>query len=306
MMDENKLSVVTGAFGYTGKYIARRLLDQGSRVRTLTRTPVSRSPFGDQVEVHPLDFADQAGLVRGLEGAGTLYNTYWIRFARGRLTHETAVENLRVLFRAAREAGVRRVVHISITNASEYSLLSYFRGKALAERALRESGLSYGIVRPALLFSNEDILANNIAWFLRRFPVFPIAGSGRYLVQPVSVEDVARLAVEAGAGNEDTAIDAVGPETFAFEEFVRVIARRVGSRSRILRVSPAAALLAAGIVGLLVRDIVLSRWEIDGLMANLLVSEGPPTAPTRFTEWLEAEGASLGQRYASELARHYR
>ena len=306
MMGQPGISVVTGAFGYTGKYIAKRLLDQGSRVRTLTRTPVSRSPFGDDVEARPLDFGDPQELVASLEGADILYNTYWVRFARGGVTHDTAVENSRALLRAAVEAGVRRVVHVSITNATQDSPLPYFRGKALAEMAVRDSGLSYAIVRPTVLFSPEDILINNIAWFLRRFPLFPIPGRGGYPVQPVFVDDVARLAIEAGSGVDDVAIDAVGPETFAFEEMVRLLARRVGSRSRLVRTPPPAALLAARIAGRLVRDVVLTKDELDGLMAGLLVSADPPTAPTRFTEWLEAEGASLGQRYASELARHYR
>ena len=305
-MDPNKLSVVTGAFGYTGKYIARRLLEQGSRVRTLTRTPVSRSPFGEDVEVRPLDFGDPPQLVASLDGADILYNTYWVRFARGGVTHDTAVENSRALLQAAVEAGVRRVVHISITNATQDSPLPYFRGKALAEMAVRDSGLSYAIVRPTVLFSPEDILINNIAWFLRRFPLFPIPGRGGYPVQPVFVDDVARLAVEAGKGVDDVAIDAVGPETFTFEEMVRLLARRVGSRSRLVRTPPSAALLAARIAGRLVRDVVLTKDELDGLMAGLLVSADPPTASTRFTTWLEAEGASLGQRYASELTRHYR
>ena len=306
MMGQPSISVVTGAFGYTGKYIARRLLDQGSRVRTLTRTPVSRSPFGEDVEVRPLDFGDPPQLVASLDGADILYNTYWVRFARSGVTHDTAVENSRALLQAAVEAGVRRVVHISITNATQDSPLPYFRGKALAEMAVRDSGLSYAIVRPTVLFSPEDILINNIAWFLRRFPLFPIPGRGGYPVQPVFVDDVARLAVEAGTGVDDVAIDAVGPETFAFKEMVRLLARRVGSRSRLPPTPPWAALLAARIAGRLVRDVVLTKDELDGLMAGLLVSADPPTAPTRFTEWLEAEGASLGQRYASELARHYR
>ena len=300
------ISVVTGAFGYTGRYIARRLLDQGSQVRTLTRTPASGSPFGDQVEVRPLNFGDPQGLVASLEGADILYNTYWVRFARGGVTHDTAVENSRALLRAAAEAGVRRVVHISITNATQDSPLPYFRGKALAEMAVRDSGLSYAIVRPTVLFSPEDILINNIAWFLRRFPLFPIPGRGGYPVQPVFVDDVAQLAIEAGARSDDVAIDAVGPEMFTFEEMVRLLARRVGSRARLVRTPPSAALLAARIAGRLVRDVVLTKDELDGLMAGLLASSNPPTCSTRFTEWLEAEGASLGQRYASELARHYR
>ena len=300
------ISVVTGAFGYTGRYIAQRLLDEGATVRTLTRNSAASSPFGDRVERYPLDFDAAGQLTESLRGADTLYNTYWIRFARGDITHDTAVSNSRALLNAAVEAGVRRVVHISITNASEDSPLPYFRGKALVESAVRESGLSYAIVRPTVLFSTEDILINNIAWFLRRFPVFPIGGSGEYPIQPVLVDDVARLAVDAGAGSGDVALDAVGPETFTFEEMVRLLARRVGSRARLMHLPPSMALLAARMAGWLVRDVVLSKDEIDGLMAGRLVSAAPPTTSTRFTEWLQAEGASLGRRYASELARHYR
>ena len=300
------ISVVTGAFGYTGRYIAQRLLDEGATVRTLTRNSAASSPFGDRVERYPLDFDAAGQLTESLRGADTLYNTYWIRFARGGVTHDTAVRNSRALLNAAVEAGVRRVVHISITSASKDSPLPYFRGKALVESAVRESGLSYAIVRPTVLFSTEDILINNIAWFLRRFPVFPIGGSGEYPIQPVLVDDVARLAVDAGAGSGDVALDAVGPETFTFEEMVRLLARRVGSRARLMHLPPSMALLAARMAGWLVRDVVLSKDEIDGLMAGRLVSAAPPTTSTRFTEWLQAEGASLGRRYASELARHYR
>ena len=305
-MSQSSLSVVTGAFGYSGKYIARRLLEQGGIVKTLTRTPASRSPFGDWVEALPLDFGDFNGLVENLRGAATLYNTYWIRFARGTVTHDVAVQNSRILIGAAAEAAVSRIVHISITDPSEDSPLPYFRGKALVEKAIHESGLSYAILRPTVLFSPEDVLINNIAWFLRRFPAFPIAGSGDYPIQPVFVDDLAQLAVNAGAGSEDVVLDAVGPETFTFEEMVRLIARRVGSRARLIHVRPSVALLAARMAGWLVRDVVLTRDEIDGLRAGHLVSADPPTASTRFTEWLEAEGATLGRRYASELGRHYR
>ena len=305
-MSQSNRSVVTGAFGHTGKYIARRLLEQGGIVKTLTRTPASRSPFGDRVEALPLDFGDFDRVVESLQGADTLYNTYWIRFARGKVTHDIAVQNSRILIGAAVEAGVRRIVHISITNPSENSPLPYFRGKALVEKAIRESGLSYAILRPTVLFSPEDVLINNIAWFLRRFPAFPIAGSGDYPIQPMFVDDLAQLAVNAGTGSEDGVLDAVGPETFTFEEMVRLIARRVDSRGRLIHVRPSVALLAARMAGWLVRDVVLTRDEIDGLLAGHLVSVDPPTGSTRFTEWLEAEGATLGRRYASELDRHYR
>ena len=306
MTDTQRFSVVTGAFGYTGRYIAHRLLDRGDRVRTLTRNPASRSPFGDQVEARPLDFSDFAGMVASLQGADTLYNTYWVRYASGGVTHDIAVQNSRALLNAAVESGVRRVVQISITKAASDSPLPYFRGKAQVENAVRESGLSYAIVRPAMVFGPGDVLVNNIAWFLRRFPVFPIPGNGTYRVQPVFVQDVASLAVELADEDANVEVDAVGPESFSYKEMVTLIRNAAGGRARLVHVPAGIVHAMARLGGLMVKDVVLTREEVDGLMAGLLVSSGPPTAGTRFTEWLEAEGATLGNRYASELARHYR
>ena len=301
-----ELSVVTGAFGYTGRYIAQRLLADGHRVKTLTGHPNRPNTFGEQIGVGPLDFDDPAALARSLEGASTLYNTYWIRFERGPVTFERAVDNTRVLIRAAEAAGVRRTVHVSIANASPESDLSYFRSKGLAEEAVRDSKLSHAIIRPTVVFGGEDILVNNIAWALRRLPVFAIFGRGDYRVQPVYVEDVAEIAVGAARKSDNTVMDAAGPETYTFEEMVRLIASRIGGRARLVHVSPGLAFPLTRLVGYLVRDVVLTREEVQGLMAGLLVSEGRPTGTTLFSEWLAKNADRLGQRYASELDRHYR
>ena len=228
--------VVTGASGYTGRYITRRLLDGGAEVRTLTGHPDRPSPFDRRVETYPYSFDDPRALASSLEGADTLFNTYWIRFARGELTHDRAVENLRTLFDAAKVAGVRRVVHISITNATVDSSSPYFRGKALAERALTESGLSYAILRPTLIFGREEILLNNIAWMLRRFPVHPIAGSGEYRVQPISVDDLADIAIGLASESENVEIDAVGPDVFTYEEMVRLVKEKIGASAWLVHV----------------------------------------------------------------------
>jgi len=301
-----QLDVVTGAFGYTGKYIARRLLANGRHVKTLTRRPPSASPFGSAVTVAPLDFERPANLVRALAGVDTLYNTYWIRFERGAATFDRAVANTRVLIAAARDAGVRRIVHLSITNPSPTSPLLYFRGKALVEELIAGSGLSYALLRPTVIFGDEDILINNIAWLLRRFPVFLTPGSGAGRLQPVFVDDMARIAVTAGRAQENLVIDAVGPQVFRFEELVHLIAAAVGSRARVVYVSPALALRATRWIGWVVRDVLLTRDELAGLMENLLVSDGPPTGSTRLADWLGANAPHIGRRYASELKRHFR
>ena len=305
-MASTELSVVTGAFGYTGRYIAGRLLSMGHRVRTLTGHPGRANDLGQQIDVAPLDFDDPDAVVRSLEGAETLYNTYWIRFARGDATFERAVEYSRVLIEAAEQAGVRRFVHVSIISASPDSPLAYFRAKSLVEEAIRSSKLSYAIIRPALIFGREDVLVNNIAWALRRFPLFPMFGRGDYRVQPVYVEDVAQMAVQAAQERENLTIDAVGPETYTFEEMVRLIADQIGASAWVVHLRPSTAHIVTRLVGYLVRDVVLTRDEIEGLMAGLLVSGAPPTGKTLLSEWLPENAETLGASYVSELDRHYR
>ncbi len=302
-MESQPLHVVTGAFGYSGKYIARRLLRAGHRIRTLTNSPARRNPFGDQIEVRPFDFADRSRLAASLQGATVLYNTYWVRFNHANFTHATAVENTRPLFEAAREAGVRRVVHLSITNPSEDSELEYFRGKAQLERALIESGLSHAILRPGVLFGKEDVLINNIAWALRKFIVFPIFGDGQYRLQPIYVDDLAKLAVEQGEKRDNCIIAAIGPETFTYRELVETIGEIIGKRRLVVGVPPWMGYLAGVIIGRLVGDVMITRDEIKGLMADLLYVDAPPAGDTSLAQWAKEHADRLGVRYASELAR---
>ncbi len=300
--------IVTGATGYTGRYITRRLLDLGHGVRSLTGHPDRPSPFGDRVAMLPYSFDDPDALARSLEGADTLFNTYWIRLAYKDMTHERVVGQLRKLFDAAKTAGIRRVVHISVTNATLDSPLPYFRGKAQVEEALRASGLSYAMLRPTLIFGREDILLNNIAWMLRKFPVFPIPGSGNYRLQPIFVEDIADLAVAHLDSDENIELDAVGPEVFAYEELVSLIRHKTGASARLMHVPTSVALASANLLGLLVRDIVLSRDEIEGLAGDLMVSKSgePPPGATHLSDWLDENAHRLGTSYSSELDRHYR
>ena len=304
-IETQELNVVTGAFGYTGKYITRKLLSIGKKVKTLTGHPNRPNPFGNQISVAPFHFDNPAELTRALRGATTLYNTYWVRFPYGQVTYDTAVANTKILINAAKKAGIRRIVHISITNASEESPFPYFRGKGILEKAVIHSGLSYAIIRPTVIFGHEDILINNIAWFLTKFPVFAIPGDGDYRLQPVFVEDVAEIAVNAGQLNDNMIVDAVGPEIFRYEELIRLIADRVQSKARIIHLKPGLALFLSKFIGYMVKDVVLTRDEVEGLMENLLVSKNPPTGKTRLSEWL-TQNASIGTSYASELARHYR
>ena len=298
-----KLQVVTGAFGYSGKYIATRLLAEGNRVRTLTNSTQRANPFGGQVEVHPFNFEAPDDLVESLRGAEVLYNTYWVRFNYSFFKHESAVRNSLIMFEAARKAGVKRIVHISITNPSDDSPLEYFSGKARLEHGLKESGISYAILRPTVLFGKEDILINNIAWALRHLPVFGLFGDGSYRLQPIYVDDLAALAVEQGKHSDNVTIDAIGPETFTYRELATTISEIIGVKRPILSMPPALAYAAGWILGRFMGDVMITWPEVKGLMADLLCTDSPAAGTTCLTEWAREHKDTLGVNYASELAR---
>ena len=297
--------VITGAFSYTGKYATRILLSRGYKIRTLTYHPERENPFSEKVQGFPYDFDNPERLRETLRGASTLINTYWVRFPRGKSTFESAVQNTRTLIVAAKSAGVKRIVHVSIANPSLESPLGYYRGKAQLERAVSESGLAYTIVRPTVIFGIEDILINNIAWFVRHFPLFAIPGDGRYRLRPIFVEDMARLIADAVEREGNCVLDAVGPETYKFEALVRLIAEQLQRRVRLVHVPMPAAYLATRIAGWFVGDVVLTWEEYKGLTAGLLAPEGASAGEMRLSQWLTANREQIGKRYASEVARHY-
>ena len=303
--DAEPLDVVTGAFSYSGSAIARELRAAGRRVRTLTAHP-DRAPAGTDIEIRPLDFGDAGELTRSLRGAHTLYNTYWVRFAHGQVDHDAAVANSGILFAAAATAGIRRIVHVSITHPSPESPYPYFRGKAQVEQLLSNTGVSHAIVRPAILFGGDGVLINNMAWLLRHLPVFAIGGRGDYRVRGIHVDDLARLCVSLGGRTDTVTVDAVGPQSLTFRELVHAVRAAVGSRSLILPVPPELLTALAGALGLVLRDRLLTREEYRAMAAGLADSDAPSTGEIALTDWLARHGADLGRRYANELDRHFR
>lgn len=300
------LDVVTGAFSYTGGFIARALVAKGRRVRTLTNHPHRTGAEDLPVEVAPLQFLDSKQLTDSLRGADTLYNTYWVRFPRAGVGFEDAVANTRTLMAAASAAGIRKVVHVSVSNPTPDSRLAYYAGKARTEEAVRDSGLDWAVVRPTLIFGAGDILLNNIAWLLRRMPVFVIPGDGDYRVQPVAGEDVADIAIAAAPDSVCATVDAASPDVITYRQLVQDIASAVHRHPPLMHVPPRLTLLAGSVVGMFVRDVVLTRQELEGLMDELLVSDQPARGQRHIGTWLQSQSDVLGIRYASELDRHFR
>jgi NADH dehydrogenase len=295
-------SIVTGAFGFLGSYIARNLLQAGATVHTLTNS----SWQGDElkeVNAYPLNFNEPDQLKEVLKKGQVLYNTYWVRFNYNGFNHQMAVKNSKILFEAAQKAGIERIVHISITNPSTNSELSYFRGKAQVEEALKSSGIPYTILRPAILFGEDDILINNIAWLLRTFPVFGLFGRGQYKLQPIYVNDLAQIAVQEGQNSGNKVIDAIGPETFTYRELAEMIGEKIGYERPFIPLSETLALAISWIINQLKGDVLITRQEIKGLKSNKLYTDSKPLGWTKLTEWLEAHAQEVGREYHSELAR---
>lgn len=292
------------------------LLGRGHKLRTLTNHPDAGNPLIWQIRVAPYRFDEPAKLAESLVGCDVLVNTYWVRFPHGTMTFERAVENTRTLIDAAKSAGVRRIVHVSIANATLDSTLAYYSGKARLEEVVRNSGLSFAILRPTVIFGREDILINNIAWFVRRSPVFAVPGDGRYGVQPIFVGDMAALLADAAERTDDYAMDAVGPEAYSFNGLVSLIAATIGRSARIVHVPAAAAYVATRAMGWFLHDTVLTWEEYRGLMDNLLVSRDVNAAnalvaqslgapATSLASWLAENRETVGSKYASEVARHF-
>ena len=294
---------VTGAFGYSGRYIAQRLLKAGHSVVTLTNSLKRDNPFEEQVQAFPFQFDKPEQLTKSLEGVDVLINTYWVRFDHRLFTHSEAVANTKILFQTAKDAGVKRIVHVSITNPDIHSDLPYFSGKAELESALTSLGVSYCILRPTVLFGKEDVLINNIAWSLRHLPVFGVFGNGEYKLQPIYVDDLALAAVEKATGEQNEIINAIGPETFTYRELVTTVKKALGLKRLIVGVPPELGYWACQVLGLLVRDVVITRQEIKGLMEGRLYVDAPPLGTTKLTEWIDRHKNTLGSHYTSEMAR---
>ncbi len=296
-------TAVTGAFGYSGRYIAKRLLEAGHSVLTLTNSNSRVNPFGHQVPAYPFHFDEPAQLKESLDGVETLVNTYWVRFDHRRFSHAQAVANTMILFEAARQAGVRRIFHISITNPDPTSPLPYFRGKAELESALQNLGVSYCILRPTVLFGEEDVLINNIAWALRRFPVFGLFGKGLYKLQPIFVDDLALAVAARAAETRNEVVNAIGPDTFTYRHLIETIRDALGLRRPVVALPPMLAYCACRLCGVLTRDVVITREEIRGLMENRLYVKAPTLGKTRLSQWIQDHRETLGRRYTSEMAR---
>lgn len=302
-METKEKIVVTGALGYSGKVIAEKLLERNYQVKTITNSLNKPNPFGDKIEMDSFSFEKPEKLIAALTGYDVLINTYWVRFNHNNFNHSTAVANTKILFDCAKKAGIKKIVHVSITNPSVNSDLEYFKGKGELEVYLKALGVNYSIIRPAVLFGKEDILINNIAWVVRHLPIFGVYGKGDYKIQPIHVDDFADLIINECFNTTNTIVNAIGPETFTYKELVKTIMKIINVKKRIINTAPYLGYLAGKWVSFLKNDVTITREEIKGLMDNLLYVETAPTGKIKLTDWAKQNHQTLGTTYASELAR---
>ena len=300
---KKKKIAITGAFGYSGKYVAYKLFEKGYKVKTFTNSLNKKNPFGEKIEIAPLSFENIDLLTKNLSDIDVLINTYWVRFNHKNFNHNQAVENTKILFDAAKDACVKKIIHISITNPDVNSELEYFKGKGILENYLKEIMRNYAIIRPTVLFGEEDILINNIAWMIRNFPIMGIFDKGDCKLQPVHVEDFAEIIVKQVGNSENKIINAIGPETLTYKELVSSIMKNIGIHKRIINTSPQLAYYVGKFVSFLKKDVTITREEIKGLMQNLLYVDEEPTGKIKLTEWVKENKNTLGKKYANELSR---
>ncbi len=303
ILNNKMVSVITGAESFIGKYISNLLITLNYKIRSFTNKSIDQRRG---IEFHPYNFNNLEEVTKIFQGADYFFNTYWIRFNFKDKTFEKAYENTKSLIDCAKLAGVKKILHISITKANSLSPLKYFKYKGLIEEYIINSGVSYVILRPTVVFGKEDILINNIIWFLRRFPIFPIFGRGDYLIQPIYVLDLAKIAVEKALNSENSIIDCAGPEVFSFRELIQKIKSAIDSKSIIINLPTIIVFYLLKFLSFFLKDVILTKDEILALKGNLLHSKAPPLGKENLIEWIKKEKDCLGNGYRSELLRHYK
>ena len=302
---------ITGAWSYSGRHVARRLLDRGDTVLSLTNHPAPDPHlFQGQVKAVPFDFTP-GRLAAHLAEIDVLACAYWTRHNRPPvghrgpwMSHAEATQRSQALIREAKTAGVRRLVWTSIANPGLDADLPYYQGKARVEAAVRSSGLSYGILRPACFFGPGGILLENVAWAVRRLPVFPLpAAAAPFHVRPIHVEDYADLVAEAVHSQETFVRDAAGPDRVEFAALVRHLSAVMGSRTRLVSLPLPVCHLLYAAASRVMGETILTLDELKGLSRNRLDSREDPAGSISLLAYVAANAGTLGRRFLREPRR---
>lgn len=279
-MMEGITVAIAGGSGFIGRAIVRRLGD-AARLRVLTRNPdaVRARLAGTGAEFVRADVTEPSSLESAMAGVNVAINAaqfegYPIENPRRGLTFERVDYGGTVaMLEAARKAGVTRFIYISGAAADEHSSQPGFRAKGRAERAIRDSGLEFTIFRPSLVYGPDDRVVNMLARALRYAPVFAVPGSGKQLVQPLLVDDLAAcvaMAATMGKGRNGV-FEIGGPEPMSFDDLMHLLMELTGYERPIIHIPEGLMRLGAILseaAGAILPRPVFSRDAVDFLVAD--------------------------------------
>ena len=274
--------LVGGGTGFIGSAVVRELLDRRP-VAVLTRS-VERVPRrfrGGRVELRQGDVTDPRTLPEALAGIDTVVQCVQFpgfpveRPSAGRTFMDVDAAGTRAVVEAAVKAGVRKIVYLSGVGADIESDRTWYRAKGIAEAAVRESGLRYVIVRPSWTYGPGDRSLNRFVGLMRTIPlVFPQLGPGSQRINPVYVDDVARLVVEAleGDGADGATIEIGGPDVLSMDEIVRATMRALDREKPIVHVPLGLARIAGAVLERFPGQLLSSEavdFVVQSAVANL-------------------------------------
>ncbi|HXR24984.1 MAG TPA: NAD(P)H-binding protein [Candidatus Binataceae bacterium] len=278
MSENDRIIAIAGGSGFIGRAIVRRLAAiPGLTVRVLTRDPVKarvRLAAEGKVDFVSADVNDPARLATVIAGADTIINA--VQFdgypiekpSRGLTFNRVDYGGTVSLIAATKAAGVPNFIYISGAAADERSPNPAFRAKGRAERALRDAGLAFTILRPSLVYGPEDRVVNGLAKAIRMMPVMVVPGSGQQKLRPLLVDDLAAcVALAIGGRGRNGIYEVGGPDPMTFDELVRLVMEITGHKRPIIHV-PENLLLVAGAVAEKLPGALFSRDAVAFLVAD--------------------------------------
>jgi len=234
------LVTIFGGSGFLGRHTVRALARAGWRIRVATRNPgrgFFLRPLGTvgQIDFVKCDVADADAVAAAVMGSNAVINLTGILFQKGQTFEDVQAEGAANIARAAADAGVTALVHVSAIGADAQSESEYAVTKAQGEQAMREAFPNAVVLRPSIIFGPEDGFFNKFAAMARYLPVLPLVGGGHTRFQPVFVGDVAQAIVKALASEEarGRTFELGGPSIYSFKELLQLILRETG-RKRLL------------------------------------------------------------------------
>lgn len=281
---QDKLVTVFGASGFIGRNIVRELARRGARVNAVCRDVEKAKflkPMGVVGQVTPMraDVTDPAAIARALNGASMVVNLVGILYQSGRNTFEAVQATAPgVIAKAAKEAGVDALVHVSAIGADPNSKAAYARSKATGEAAVRSGFPEATILRPSIVFGPDDNFFNQFAAYATIAPALPLIGGGKTKFQPVYVDNVAD-AVMAALDRPDAkgaTYELGGPAVYSFRDLMRMILKETNRKAWLVEVPFWAASLKSRFLEVLPKP-PLTRDQVELLKTDNLVADGAKT-----------------------------